>query len=221
MIFIDGKSSGLGIVLDKFGEFRPMSSAYFGVCLRISNLVDKYRSEYQIRVVVNVLKDIMGNAEGVVVRSGSNDIFFICHQNYKELIDDAMPKIKYLFFDDPLLDDFDISSDFFFVYDLYLQWDNFIKACMKAFDNGANNEFFHASDSGDNRVCNRETSFNICVLNNILSRLRFIDIEKFCNVEEIFLERQKSYRSVIKKISISIPILLESVLERAYRFYNR
>lgn len=109
------------------------AGGYYALHFHLSMLQEHYRSEFQIRIAVNILNDIFREAEGSILISGDGDIFIIYHGQNKSLLDKAIFQLRYLFVDDPLSYNSDGSENdaFCAMFDLMFQWRPFYRFCME------------------------------------------------------------------------------------------
>lgn len=89
-----------------------------------SHLLEHYRSEYQIKIAVNLLNDLLGDRDGAVYVCEDSTIFVIVRNLPKPQQDKMVFQLRYLFMDDPLAytPDGDENPDFCYNYVLDQDW---------------------------------------------------------------------------------------------------
>ncbi len=67
-----------------------------------NRLLEHYRSEYQIKIAVNLLNDLLGDRDGAIYLCEDSSIFVVVHNLAKPQHDKMVFQLRYLFMDDPL-----------------------------------------------------------------------------------------------------------------------
>ncbi len=91
-------------------------------------LMEHYRSEYQIKIAINLMNDLLGDRDGAIYLCDDTTIYVIAKGVPKPLYDKLVFQLRYLFMDDPLAynDEGDENPDFSARYDLEVQWLEFM-----------------------------------------------------------------------------------------------
>lgn len=91
-----------------------------------NRLLEHYRSEYQIKIAVNLLNDLLGDRDGAVYLCEDATILVIARNLAKPQQDKMVFQLRYLFMDDPLAytAEGDENPDFCAHYPLDLQWED-------------------------------------------------------------------------------------------------
>lgn len=89
-----------------------------------THLLEHYRSEYQIKIAVNLLNDLLGDRDGAIYVCDDSLIFVIVRNLPKPQQDKMVFQLRYLFMDDPLAytPEGDENPDFCYHYVLDQQW---------------------------------------------------------------------------------------------------
>lgn len=74
------------------------SAIYFA----FDQLLEHYRSDYQIKIAMNLLKDLLKDYEGHLYLCKDGTIFLLAEAVPKQLLDKVIFQLRYLFMDDPL-----------------------------------------------------------------------------------------------------------------------
>jgi EAL domain-containing protein (putative c-di-GMP-specific phosphodiesterase class I) len=83
-------------------------------------LLEHYRSDYQIKIALNLLKDLLKDYEGHLYLCKDSSIFLLAQSVPKQLMDKVVFQLRYLFMDDPLAyaPDGEENKEFCQVFDL-------------------------------------------------------------------------------------------------------
>lgn len=119
-----------GRLLEKTRELRHDVNTNYAMHFHLSQLKPEYRSDFQLKIVVNILCDVFRQAAGDLYFCRDGDIYLIYHGDNKNLVDKALFQVRYLFMDDPLANNPDGSENDALcdVYDLAFQWNAFYKS---------------------------------------------------------------------------------------------
>ncbi len=120
-------------LLEMVQSLKDASAGYYGVHFHFSELQTQYRSEYQIKIAVNIITDTFKGQDGVVFVCKDNDLFMLYHGVERTFIEKAVFQLRYLFMDDPLAynDEGFENEDFASVYDLEFQAKEFLNLCRR------------------------------------------------------------------------------------------
>lgn len=89
-----------------------------------SRLLEHYRSEYQIKIAVNLLNDLLGDRDGAIYLCEDATILVVVRNQAKPQQDKMVFQLRYLFMDDPLAYTIegDENPDFCTQYSFDSQW---------------------------------------------------------------------------------------------------
>lgn len=109
---------------------------FFGLHFRFSDLLEHYKTEYQLKISVNIINDILREAKGNVVITSDYDIFLICKDTEEHLLKKLVFQLRYLYMDDPLAYDEhgEDNDNFAQLYDLSKNWNEFFSAARYKFN---------------------------------------------------------------------------------------
>lgn len=98
-----------------------------------SQLLEHYRSDYQIKIALNLINDLLKNHQGGIFLGFDGDIIIVCRSVNKNLLDKVVFQLRYLFMDDPLayLMDGQENAAFCTAYDLASSYDAFLALCKR------------------------------------------------------------------------------------------
>jgi EAL domain-containing protein (putative c-di-GMP-specific phosphodiesterase class I) len=112
---------------------RASSDGYYALHYHFSRLQEEFRSDYQIKIALNVLSDLFKGLDSVLFVLKDYDIVVLYNGSNRGLLEKAIFQLRYLFMDDSLAytDDGYENEDFCSVYDLEFQWRDFFVACKR------------------------------------------------------------------------------------------
>lgn len=111
-------------LVETLSDIQVEAEDWVAVCFAFSRLLDHSRSEYQIKIAVNLIQDVVGDLESNVFLCDDCTIFLLANEASKALIDKLVFQLRYLFMDDPLAytPDGEENKDFCKIYDLGRSW---------------------------------------------------------------------------------------------------
>jgi hypothetical protein len=100
---------------------------------RFSLLQEHYRSNYQIKIAVNLINDLLKTNQGGLFVFADFNLYVVAKSVTKTQIDKVIFQLRYLFADDPLAYDADGNEnpEFCEIYDLSVAYDEFTSATRK------------------------------------------------------------------------------------------
>lgn len=107
-------------LIEALTEIQDAPQQWVAVCFAFSHLLDHYRSEYQLKIAVNLINDLLGNAEATTYVCEDATMYVLMKGVSKAQVDKMIFQLRYLFMDDPLAYDADgeENPDFSRVFDL-------------------------------------------------------------------------------------------------------
>ncbi|PIR39268.1 MAG: hypothetical protein COV35_01760 [Alphaproteobacteria bacterium CG11_big_fil_rev_8_21_14_0_20_39_49] len=114
-------------------SLRASSDGYYALHYHFSRLQEEFRSDYQIKIAINVLSDLFKGLDSVLFLLKDFDIVVLYNGTNRGLLEKAIFQLRYLFMDDALAytDDGYENEDFCSVYDLEFQWRDFFVSCKR------------------------------------------------------------------------------------------
>ena len=115
-------------LIEALTDIQDNPNEWVSVCFAFSKLLEHYRSEYQLKIAINLINDVVGEAETTVFQSDDATLFVLIQGAQKSLIDKMIFQLRYLFMDDPLAYDADgeENPNFSKTYDLSRSFDDFM-----------------------------------------------------------------------------------------------
>ena len=117
------KKDGETRLLDIIGKLKDETD-YTVIHFRFSQLFDHYKNEYQHKISINVINDILIEAEGYVIATSDYDIFVIARNVLRPVFKKMIFQLRYLYMDDPLAYDTEghENPEFCEAYELRNSW---------------------------------------------------------------------------------------------------
>ena len=103
------------------------------VHFHLSALLEQYKSEYQIKIAVNLLNDLLKTHEGGIFLLQDNGIVVLAYQLEKTILNKLIFQLRYLYMDDPLAytDEGHENPAFCTMYELARDWQTFFDICTR------------------------------------------------------------------------------------------
>lgn len=126
-------------LMDTLAGIRGEAPGWHAVHFHLSDLLEEYKSEYQVKIAINLIHDLLKHAKGFVFLLADQSIIVMCYGLEKSVEDKLVFQLRYLYMDDPLAytDSGQENPDFCRVYHLGREWQDFFDLCarhMEAFD---------------------------------------------------------------------------------------
>ena len=127
-------------LIDKSPEARLMqtldskplqSDGWTAIHFHLSDLLDEYKSEYQIKIAVNLIHGLLKNYVGSIFLMGDLSIMVMCYQIDSNIKEKLIFQLRYLFMDDPLAyaESGQENPEFCTIYELRRDWKKFFELC--------------------------------------------------------------------------------------------
>ena len=103
---------------------------YWGLHFRFSELLEHYKTDYQLKISVNIINDILQNGRGNIIITSDGDIFVLARGVTDEHVKKLVFQLRYLYMDDPLAYDHEGEDNpkFVQIYELAHHWNDFFSA---------------------------------------------------------------------------------------------
>ncbi len=118
----------------------------YALNFRLSQLLEANRSDFQLKIAINILNDVFRGAEGSIFLCKNSDVVVVYHGEDRILLEKAIFQLRYLFIDDPLAanEDGTENEEFCSMWDLGFQWRPFHSMCQERLE--SLNRVFKARD---------------------------------------------------------------------------
>ncbi len=141
-------NSGEKYLIDMIGRIKSNRNNCYAVYFHLSELEERHRSEFQIRVATNILNDIFRKDDGSIFIVNESDLVLLYIGFDESRIEKAIYQLRYLFSDDPLayvtstIENENFADVFFLRYQ-WREFYNFVKNKLKL----KTNDFEEISDN--------------------------------------------------------------------------
>jgi len=114
-------------LLEIVNSIKDDAQDFYAMQLNFSDLLEHYKNEYQLKISVNIINDLLRDAKGWVVVTSNYDIFIVCKRVDPRTMKKLIFQLRYLYMDDPLAYDEkgDDNEKFATIYDLAQDWPSF------------------------------------------------------------------------------------------------
>lgn len=116
----------LGVIRDPAG--------WQAVHFHLDDLLEQYKSEYQFKIAINLIHDLLKGYEGGIYQMADHSIIVVCNEVDKNILNKLIFQLRYLYMDDPLsyLEDGGENPNFCTSYDLRTRWQDFFEMCGRS-----------------------------------------------------------------------------------------
>lgn len=159
------------------------SSSWQAVHFHLNNLLEQYKSEYQFKIAINLIYDLLKGYEGGIYQMVDGSIIVLCSELDKNILGKLIFQLRYLYMDDPLsyLEDGSENSNFCTKYDLRYSWQEFMDMCgrrMALLVRKNNIPERNDSEAVQEHKTHNNSGFSVSRLAAIEKDLERIDIQK-------------------------------------------
>jgi hypothetical protein len=113
-------------------DLRVQSTGWLAIHFHLDRLLDEYKSEYQIKIALNLIHDLLKSHDGTIYLLSDHSILVLCNKVDNVLQEKLVFQLRYLFMDDPLAYN-ELGQEnaaFCTVYDIKRNWQEFSDLCM-------------------------------------------------------------------------------------------
>jgi len=118
-------------LVQQLNELRDEPKGWEAIHFHLSDLLDQYKSDYQIKIAVNLIHDLLRSYNGSIYTLADSSIVVLCHNLEKTLYEKLVFQMRYLYMDDPLayLENGQENPEFCSRYNLKYDWKEFSEIC--------------------------------------------------------------------------------------------
>lgn len=173
----------------------------------LSELLDEYKSDYQLRIAMNLAHDLLHSLDGGIYMCSNGDLAILVSRLNPQLARKLTFQLRYLYMDDPLA--YEVGGDeneaFFTHYLLHQHYaecfDRFSKQMVRA---------ERASQPAKRPIDNNKGIFNASRMASVESQLARVDLTDAMRRQAIYvLTHNVQLRRVFEEMYIHIPHLRE------------
>src|SRR4051812_35776646 len=100
-MFITTKDAEIKLV-DTVQSLQEEGGDWLGVIFHFSRLLEHYKSDYQIKIAINLINDLLRAYQGGIFVCYDSTLFVVCRDVSDALLGKVIFQMRYLFMDDPL-----------------------------------------------------------------------------------------------------------------------
>ena len=117
--------------MQMLGSKQLKADGWIAIHFHLSDLLDEYKSEYQIKIAINLINDLLKNYDGTIFLLGDYSIMVVCYRMEPVIKEKLTFQLRYLYMDDPLAytETGQENPKFCNVYDLKRDWQEFFALC--------------------------------------------------------------------------------------------
>jgi len=118
-------------LMQMLGTKPLQSDGWVAIHFHLSELLDEYKSEYQIKIAINLINDLLKNYEGSIFLFSDYSIMVLCFRLEQTIKEKLTFQLRYLYMDDPLAytDSGQENPKFCTLYELRRDWNEFYALC--------------------------------------------------------------------------------------------
>ncbi|MGE0753840.1 MAG: hypothetical protein AB7L92_01625 [Alphaproteobacteria bacterium] len=108
-------------------------SGWRAIHFHLGALIEQYQSEYQFKIAINLIYDLLRERDGGIYLLSDNGIMVVCYDLEENILNKLIFQLRYLYMDDPLAytDDGQENPDFCDTFNLFTQWQAFSTVVSK------------------------------------------------------------------------------------------
>jgi EAL domain-containing protein (putative c-di-GMP-specific phosphodiesterase class I) len=114
-------------LVETLATLKEQPTGWQGIWFGFAELMEQYKSEYQIKIAINMVKDLLKNEEGSLYLCKDSTLFVVTHNTPRQQLEKVVFQLRYLFMDDPLAytDDGEENPAFSTMFDFASEFDGF------------------------------------------------------------------------------------------------
>lgn len=118
-------------LMQMLGSKQLQGDGWIAILFHLSDLLDEYKSEYQIKIAINLIHDLLKSYDGSIFLFGDYSIMVVCHKMEPIIKEKLTFQLRYLYMDDPLAytEAGQENPKFCNFYDLKRDWQEFFALC--------------------------------------------------------------------------------------------
>jgi EAL domain-containing protein (putative c-di-GMP-specific phosphodiesterase class I) len=89
-------------LIEVLTDMQDALQGWYAVAFHFSHLLEHYKSEYQIKITLNLLNDLLSGRDGAIYLCEDATIYVVVNGVSKPILDKMVFQLRYLFMDDPL-----------------------------------------------------------------------------------------------------------------------
>ena len=213
-------------LLETVSSIEEESSHWKAIHFHFSELLEHYRSDYQIKIAVNLVSDLLKSNQGGIFILNNADMFLVCRGASKNLFEKVIFQLRYLFMDDPLAytPEGAESEDFCTVYDLATDWKElfdlskrYLTMSRKRADAPAGATIPKVASSRPRKEATEESAPALVLGDNAGASKKFFNPSKLANVERDLTNADLSMVIRRQPVCAAVPsMMIRRVFDELY-----
>lgn len=120
-------------LIELLTSIKDETNSWRAIHFRFNLLQEHYRSNYQVKIAVNLINDLLKSNQGGLFVLNDYNLYVVAKSVTKAQLDKVIFQLRYLFADDPLSYDTEgeENPEFCEVYDLSVSYDHFLDATRR------------------------------------------------------------------------------------------
>lgn len=207
----------------------PDPYGWQAIHFHLADLLEQYQSEYQIKIAVNLIHDLLKTHDGGIYLLSDNSIVVVAQGIEKGLLSKLVFQLRYLYLDDPLAyhEDGRENSAFCTTYDLARSWQELMDFCSRRMAMTVRRPVAAGtprlvSEEALNENSTKATGLSALRLANIERDLQHADISRVVRMQPVCaVSSQMAVRPVFSELYIHIAHLRQMMKVDADFLSNR
>ncbi|NBO18732.1 MAG: hypothetical protein EBV03_05785 [Proteobacteria bacterium] len=114
-------------------DLRVQPTGWIALHFHLDRLLDEYKSEYQIKIAINLINDLLKNYDGHLFLLVDSSIMVLCNRIEQVIQEKLIFQLRYLYMDDPLsyTESGMENPQFVTSYDIKHNWQAFNEVCQR------------------------------------------------------------------------------------------
>lgn len=196
-------------LITMMNSLKDVPQGYYALHFHFSKLHESSKSEFQIKIALNVIHDLFKDYEGGVFLCTDSDIIVVYEGDDRSLLEKVIFQLRYLLMDDPLA----YSSpgveneEFCSVYMLEFQWRDFLIVCKKKLA-----EALEAIAKTTKTVTKPAKPLTPSLLTRIENELKTMDLSQIIRAQAVCAAvKSRNIKPIFDEIYVNIPHLRQLI----------
>ena len=192
------------------------------VHVHLSRLRSENRRDHHLRIAASTFENQVRSFEGQLFRLANQDLFFVYRDVDPSEIDEAVMRLRYLFTDDPLVQDSDEADGFCTWYDLTQQYDELKAVAQSLYEDVQKRQKRLAQIAGTGSVHGTKPPINPHRLGELIDTIAKADLSNLLRRQAVFaILTTQAPQPLFRELFISIGDLQKLVLPNYDILANR
>ena len=198
---------------------------HYAVFFHLSKLLDKNRSDFQIKIGINVISDFFKKCAGSLFLLRNHDLVVIIENGNHDMVKKIIYQLRYLFIDDELAfkNPEQENPDFSDLYILKNDWNDFVRVCREKIDQNHLQNLSKISNSNI-PLANTNPSLDRLVkaynFSKIENDLQKVDLTRLIRKQNIsILMQDKNVKPIFTELYVNI-LHLRDHLQYSHSFLD-